>query len=79
MLDRGSPTWLTLRRKIRERIEKLRDDLEVVGADPDYVRGQIAGLRWVIETVEPDAPITDPTSTDYLQVGDSSTHEPDPS
>ena len=78
MLDRLSPTWLTLRTKIAERIEKLRGDLEVIGVDPDPIRGEIAGLRWVIKTVEPDAPVTEPTGVDYLMVG-SAEAPPDPS
>lgn len=73
MLDRNSETWITLKAKITTEIERLRNDLETVGIDPDPIRGQIVGLRWVIKTVEPDAPITEPTGTDYLQA-----HAPDP-
>lgn len=74
MLDAGSETWLNLRGLIRKRIDKLHTDLEIVGVDPDPIRGEIAGLRWVMKEVEPDAPITEPTSTDYMQ-----TSAPDPS
>jgi hypothetical protein len=55
-------------------IEKLRIDLETPGMEPDNLRGQIAALRWVKKTVEPDAPITEPTGTDYMQA-----QAPDPS
>jgi len=79
MLDRNSPTWLTLRKRINERIEKLRDELETVGMEPNATRGEIAALRWVIKTVEPDAPVTEPTSADYLSVGDTRTPPADPS
>jgi hypothetical protein len=67
MLDRHSPTWVTLKRQIDQRIEKLRDDLEQPDMDPAGIRGEIAALRWVKKTVEPDAPITEPTGTDYLK------------
>jgi len=69
MIDRSSPSWLSLKSKINARIEKLRDELETIGVNTDPIQGEIAGLRWVIKTVEPDAPITEPTGTDYLQVG----------
>ena len=72
MLDRNSETWITLRRRICERIEKLRTDLETPGFPPEGARGEIAGLRWAIREVEPDAPISEPTSTDYLRVYDPS-------
>ena len=68
MLDRHSEVWMGLRKTIAERIEKLRDDLEVANVPPEGLRGEIAGLRWVMKQVEPDAPITEPTSTDYMQV-----------
>ncbi len=67
MLDRNSQTWLTLRRTIKQRIEKLRDDLEQPGGQPEGFRGEIAALRWVIKQVEPDAPILESTGTDYMQ------------
>lgn len=79
MLDRSSLTWLTLRTKIKAEIERLRDELETSGLSPEPIRGQITALRWVIKTVEPDAPITEPTSTDYLSVGDSTALDADPS
>lgn len=66
MIDRQSATWMALRRKVLERIEKLRSDLEVVGIDPAPLRGEIAALRWVISTVEPGLPIE--RQSDYLQV-----------
>lgn len=69
MIDRGSPTWLSLKSQIKARIEKLRDELETIGVEVGPIQGEIAGLRWVIKTVEPDAPVTEPTGTDYLQVG----------
>lgn len=75
MLDRHSPTWLTLRRTIVNRIEKLRDDLEQPGGEPEGFRGEIAALRWVLKQVEPDAPIVEPTGTDYMQAY-SPQHEP---
>lgn len=78
MLDRNSETWLTLKRLTLDRIEKLRSDLETMGADPDPIRGEIVGLRWVIKTVEPDLPITEPTGIDYLTVGARDV-PPDPS
>ncbi len=74
MLDRNSETWITLRSKIRKQIEKLRDDLEQPGGEPEGFRGEIAALRWVIKQVEPDAPITESTGTDYMQA-----YTPDPS
>lgn len=43
--------WTILRRHIDKRIEKLRDDLEQFGAGDD-IRGEIAGLRWLIGMVE---------------------------
>ena len=66
MIDRNSPTWVALKKAIQNRIEKLRDDLETVGIDPGPIRGEILALRWVVKTVEPDAKIKEPTSTDYL-------------
>jgi hypothetical protein len=63
--DRNSPFWLQLRRDINQRIEARRLDLEQPGMEPDYLRGQIAALREIIKVVEPDPPITEPTSTDY--------------
>lgn len=69
MMDRSSPTWVALRREIMNRIEKLRSDLEVIGIDPAPIRGEIAGLRWALSTVEPDVPIE--RQTDYLQVRNS--------
>lgn len=75
-MDRNSPTWMVLKREIDERIEKLRDDLEQPGMDPqqgEQLRGEIVALRWVKKTVEPDAPITEPTGTDYLQSRPSNT------
>lgn len=72
MLDRNSETWITLRSRIRERIEKLRTDLEQPSFPPEGARGEIAGLRWIIRLVEPDAPIREPTSTDYMQSFDPS-------
>ena len=74
MMDRNSATWLSLRRAIYDRIEKLRLDLEISGVEPESLRGEIGGLRWIIKQVEPDAPITEPTSTDYMQA-----RAPDPS
>lgn len=74
MIDPNSETWLSLKKEIKDRIAKLHVDLEIVGVDPDPVRGEIAGLRWVLKTAEPDAPITEPTGTDYMQ-----TSAPDPS
>lgn len=74
MIDPGSPTWLTLRRRIDERIEKLRDELETPGIEPETFRGQIAALRWLKNEVEPSKPITEPTSVDYMQA-----YAPDPS
>jgi hypothetical protein len=68
MMDRNSPTWVALRGEITRRIDKLRDDLERTGIDPEPLRGEIAGLRWVVKTVEPDAKIEEPTSTDYFKV-----------
>lgn len=72
MLDRNSATWITLRSRICERIEKLRTDIEQPGFPPDVARGEIAGLRWAISQVEPDAPIREPTSTDYMRSFDPS-------
>ncbi len=48
-----SPTgeWVILKIRIEERIEKLRDDLEQYGAG-EQIRGEIAGLRWLIGEVE---------------------------
>ena len=74
MLDRHSETWLSLRKAITERIEKLRDEIETPDLPVEGLRGEIAGLRWVLKTVEPDAPITEPTSTDYMR-----TRAPEPS
>lgn len=69
MLDRHSDTWITLRKRITERIEQLRDDLEQPSMEPEALRGEIAALRWVIKTVEPDPKITEPTGTDYSKPG----------
>lgn len=74
MIDPRSETWLGIKREVQKRIEKLRNDLETVGVEPEALRGEIGGLRWLLRTVEPDAPITEPTSTDYFQ-----TSAPDPS
>ena len=74
LFDRNSEAWLNIRRAINERIDKLRDDLEREGVPPEGLRGEIAGLRWLLKTVEPDAPIKEPTSTDYMQ-----SSAPDPS
>lgn len=59
-----SPTsgeWPILKGRIIERIEKLRDDLEQYGTG-DEIRGEIAGLRWLINEVEP--PLNLPEDTD---------------
>jgi hypothetical protein len=69
-IDPSSGTWSALKREIDERIEKLRSDLEIPGMgrkQTEQLRGEIIGLRWVKKTVEPDAPVTEPTGTDYLQ------------
>lgn len=71
MFDRNSDTWITLKREIAFRIEKLRTDLEQPGMDPEGLRGEILGLRWVIKQVEPDRPIAF-AATDYMQAHDPS-------
>lgn len=50
----GSSGWVEhLRPYIRARLEQLRDELEVSGADTAFIRGQIAELRDLIRKVEP--------------------------
>ena len=66
-MNPNSGEWIGLKRDMLKRIEKLRDELERSGIDPEPLRGEIAGLRWVIKHVEPDKPITEPTGTDYLR------------
>ncbi len=72
MLNRNSAEWFPLRRTIMARIDTLRDNLEQPGLPPEGMRGEIAALRWVIGQVEPDAPIIEPTGTDYMQAHDPS-------
>lgn len=64
-MNPNNPDWRELRKKITEQIELLRDDLETVGINPDPLRGQIASLRWVIDTVEPPKPIEIDEDNDY--------------
>lgn len=66
-MNRHSPDWLALKALILAEIEQQREILEMVGIEPDPIRGRIAALRWVIRAVEPEAPITEPTGTDYLE------------
>jgi hypothetical protein len=58
LINPHSPLWITLRARLNERIEKLRDDLEQPGAD-DLIRGEIRGLRWLIGAVDIDLPDDD--------------------
>lgn len=67
MMDRNSPTWVALRSRINERLARARADLETVGIEPDPLRGEIAALKWVIETVEPDMTMLDQGSIDHMQ------------
>jgi hypothetical protein len=60
-----SPTgeWVIIRRMIETRIHELRDQLEAsgYGADQDNkLRGEIAGLRWLVTEIEPAKPVAEP-------------------
>jgi len=66
--DRISETWLRLRKHIDAEIERLRGDLETIGFSEEQsalARGELRGLRALIKTVEPDAPIIEATSSGY--------------
>lgn len=57
-MDRHSAEWITrLKPWLTKRIETLRDELETPGSDVQHVRGQIAELRNLIRTVDPDDPL----------------------
>lgn len=67
-MNRLSPEWFALKKKIEAEIEAARGRLEQTGLPlegTEFIRGEIAALRGVIKLVEPDAPITEPTGTDY--------------
>jgi hypothetical protein len=64
----GSSEWAILRSHIRTRIGELRDELEVVGAEPNILRGQIMGLRWLISAVDIELPDDKPEEADYFPV-----------
>ena len=58
IINPTSDAWVKIRAALRERIEKLRDDLEQPGAD-DLLRGEIRGLRWLISQVDMTPPERD--------------------
>jgi hypothetical protein len=63
-------SWTGIKPALLKQIEKLRSDLEQVGMDPvttEGIRGEIAGLRWLLRQAEPDAKIEEPTGTDYMR------------
>lgn len=54
--------WAIVRPKLEARIKELRDDLEDGRGDVEHIRGEIAGLRWFQKQIEPELPLSEPTS-----------------
>jgi len=45
--------WLKQKATIVARIEELRDRLEQPEAPTQFIRGEIASLRWILDLAEP--------------------------
>lgn len=67
MIDRNSPSWLSITSATRKRILELQEELEVEGREPEGLRGEIRALRWVLALGEQDDTVMAP-AIDYNQV-----------
>lgn len=63
--------WAIMRPKLAARVGELRDQLEAGTGVDERIRGEIAGLRWIQENIEPTSPLI--ASSNYFPAGQSAT------